>query len=129
MKRFLIAAFLIIATVQGFLLNLGDNLKLEVEKLKKENKLSFANSLSCIIPIFFLAFSSTQISSHPLSYACSHMFCSQTYLKCGDHMFCSQISLIYGGPGCFFLCHLTTPNNKATTYLLILLLMSSYFNI
>ena len=81
--------------------------RLEVERLKKEKKLSFAlspgrffsfttqtssYSLSCVIPIFFLDFSPTQISFHPLSYACNHMFCSQTYLICGDHMFCSQIS-------------------------------------
>ena len=43
-KRLPVAAFLIIATVRGFLLNLGYNLKLEVERLKKEKKLSFALS-------------------------------------------------------------------------------------
>ena len=103
-KRLPVAAFLIIATVRGFLLNLGYNLKLEVERLKKEKKLSFAlspesffftkisshlsHTYTTLQPPnpFFLTFSST------LSYACSHMFCSQTYLICGDHMFCSQIS-------------------------------------
>ena len=73
--------------------SLGDNLKLEVERLKKEKRRFFALSLGSFfsplkhLPIlshhmqssylFFLTFSSTQTSSYSLSYVYSH----HTYLS------------------------------------------------
>ena len=53
------------------------------------------HSLSCVIPTFFLDFSPTQLSFHPLSYACSHVLLPNLFNMWGPHVLLTNLLNIW----------------------------------